>query len=74
LIDQCPSSQIESLSTTSPGRKAVALGVKQEADAIERDATITKPVYEALAEAEPPGLHLQAAASFVARPLDAADR
>ncbi|RZL74287.1 MAG: oxidoreductase [Rhodococcus sp. (in: high G+C Gram-positive bacteria)] len=32
--------------------KAVARIVEQEADAIERDATITRPVYEALAEAE----------------------
>ncbi len=32
--------------------KAVARVVEQEADAIERDATITRPVYEALAEAE----------------------
>ena len=32
--------------------KAVALVVEQEAEAIERDATITKPVYEALTEAE----------------------
>ena len=50
--DQCSPSPIGGMSTTSPRAKAVALVVEQEADAIEHDTTITKPVYEASAGAE----------------------